>query len=204
MGAIDALVRLAPVDNIRVAVAIGDSLTDLLTEQPDLVTVTLMRLFDALNDWQARPSALLAFLIVAAQLVTPLPDAAEGGRTEGSRTDGSRAEVLWPGLLRHADEHADSRPLLVELWRIALNEPIHHGEATQVLRTWAARAGSDQPLREAFLRLVEAVARADARTAAIIRRCAAEWAQESGTPLAATASEISARLSGSPAGQKVL
>ncbi|QMU74572.1 hypothetical protein GXW83_00995 [Streptacidiphilus sp. PB12-B1b] len=196
MAAIDALVRLAPVDSIRVAVAIGDSLTDVLTEHTVLVTVTLMRLHQSLADWQSRPSALLAFLIVAAQLV----DTADG---EEAAT-GATTEVQWPGLLRHADLRPESRALLVELWRTALNEPIHHREATQVLRTWAARAGADRPLCEAFLRLVAAVAHDNARTTAIIQRCAAEWAQEAGSPVAACAVEVTARLSGSRAAQKVL
>ena len=195
MAAIDALVRLTPVESIGVAVAVGDSLTDVLTEHTALATAVLMRLHQSLADRQSRPSALLAFLIVAAQLVAPV-----GG--EGAEAGGA-AEVQWPGLLRHADLRPESRALLVELWRTALNEPIHHVEAAQVLRTWAARSGTDRPLSEAFLRLVEAVTHDNARTTAIIQRCAAEWAQEIGSPQAACAAEVTARLSGSRAAQKV-
>lgn len=206
LAAIDALVRLTPVDSIPVAVAVGDSLTDVLTEHTALVTAVLMRLHQSLADRQSRPSALLAFLIVAAQLVdTADAEGTQPGTEPGTGTGtGGTAEVQWPGLLRHADLRAESRPLLVELWRTALNEPIHHREAIQVLRTWAARAGTDRPLREAFLRLVAAVARDNARTTAIIQRCAAEWAQETGSPVAACAAEVTARLSASRAVQKVL
>jgi hypothetical protein len=164
LAAVDALIRLCVVDNVRVAVAIGHSVTDLLSQDDGLTVVVLRRLCAALLDFRSRPAALLAFLIVAAQL---------GVYTADLPVTATIPE--WPALLYGADRSADTREPLVALWRAALHEPLYRLEAERVLRTWAGLAESDPLLREQFLRLAGALAAGDPRSATALRRHAAEW-----------------------------
>lgn len=184
LAAVDALVRLAVVDNVQVAVAIGDSLTDILAEDEGLTTVVLSRLCTTLTEHRARPTVLLAFLAVAAQLVV--------------ETAGIESEAVapnWPALLLSADRTAALRPPFVELWRAALNEAVYRTEAEDVLRLWAALSEVDPTLRELFLSLIAGLVHGNPRTATILRRQAADWAgPHSIVPLPRTAAAVVAEL----------
>ncbi|MFD9780981.1 hypothetical protein ACFWXD_28400, partial [[Kitasatospora] papulosa] len=162
--AVPALVRLAVVDRATVAVAIGRSLTDLLARNPDTTGLVLHTLHERASDHRRRPTALLSFLIVAAQVVV--------GRDEWG-TDGEVEQ--WPALLYLAHHREDLRPPFIALWREALNQADFGGEAEQVLRNWAALAERDEGLRDMFQLMVGALAYGDPRTGRILRRCAADW-----------------------------
>ncbi|MFB8171552.1 hypothetical protein ACFC60_26780, partial [Kitasatospora purpeofusca] len=184
LAAVDALVRLAVVDNVQVAMAIGNSLVDILAEAEPLTGLVLARLCSALSDHRARPSVLLAFLAVAAQLVV-----------ETAELGVAAAVPNWPALLVSADQDPALRPRFVVLWRAALNEAVYRKEAEEVLRVWAALAEADPGLREIFLRLVAALVQDDPRTATVLRRQAADWtAPYEPAPLPRTAAALVAEL----------
>jgi hypothetical protein len=183
LAAIDALVRLCVVDNVTVEVAIGHSLTDLLTEDADLTAVVLRRLRAALLDHRSRPAALLTFLIVATQF---------GVYTDDLPISATIPE--WPALLHRADTDDETREPLVALWRAALHEPLYRLEAERVLRTWAALAESDPLLREAFLRMAGALAAGDPRSTTALLRHAVAWGAQALVPLPGTALALRALL----------
>ncbi|MFD7988883.1 hypothetical protein ACFV4M_36675 [Kitasatospora indigofera] len=184
LAAVDALVRLAVVDHVQVAVAIGDSLTDILAEEESLTAVVLNRLWTAMADHRARPTVLLSFLAVAAQLVV-----------ETAGLDLGAAAPNWPALLVSVERDAALRPPFVALWRTALNEAVYRGEAEHVLRVWAALAEADPALRELFLRFVTATAHGDPRTGTVLRRQAADWvAPQTLVPLPRTSAAVTAEL----------
>ncbi|MCC9310934.1 ATP-binding protein [Kitasatospora sp. RB6PN24] len=184
LAAIDALIRLSVVDHSQVAIAIGDSVTDVLSDDESLTWLVLVRLATGLDEQPARPTVLLAFLIVAAQLVV---------ETAGRVTDA--AVPNWPALLYGADREERLREPFVRLWRAALNEPVYRHEAEGVLKIWAGLAEGDPALRERFLRMVAAVATGDPRSAAVLRRHAAGWvAPDALTALKRTAADVVALL----------
>ncbi|MGP4002735.1 hypothetical protein [Streptomyces sp. 8N706] len=181
---IDALGRLAAVDHVTVAVAIGHSFTDLLADDYALAPLVLGRLWQALQDARTRPTALLAFLIVASQLVVD---------TDEWEIRGSSAS--WPALLHLAQTRDEVRLPFVTLWRDALNQPFFSTEAEQVLGSWAAPAESDERLREALMAMAGAITYGDPRSGRILRRCAADWVDEENlAPLPLTAAALNAVL----------
>ncbi|KJS62536.1 hypothetical protein VM95_07990 [Streptomyces rubellomurinus] len=185
--AIDALARLCVVDeDLDIAFAVGDSLSDILTEDGRLAAVVLGRLHTALADHRARYAVLLAFMSVNEQFVVETETLAE-------------AAVMpnWPGLLVQADREPALRAPFVALWRAALNEahPVHRAVAEVVLQLWARLTEVDPPLREVFVRLVGALADGDRRTATILRRQAVDWSgPHSITPFNRTTAAVTAEL----------
>ncbi|WP_158685678.1 hypothetical protein [Streptomyces purpureus] len=182
--AVAALDRLTVVDRAAVAVAVGRSFTDLLARDSDGTGLVLRTLHARSSDHRGRPTALLAFLIVAAQLVVEREEWGTGGTVES-----------WPALLHLAHHREELRGPFVALWREALNQADFGGEAQQVLRNWAALAERDPALREMFQLMVGAVAYGDPRTGRILRRCAADWTDpEELAPLPLTAAVVNAQL----------
>ncbi|MFE7509808.1 hypothetical protein ACFU8I_00995 [Streptomyces sp. NPDC057540] len=182
--AVAALARLTVVDRATVAVAVGRSLTDLLAQNVDSTGLVLRTLHERSTDHRRRPTALLSFLIVAAQVVV--------GREEW-RT-GSEVEH-WPALLYLAHHQEELRAPFVALWRESLNQADFGAEAQQVLRNWAALAEHDPALRDMFQLMVGAIAYGDPRTGRILRRCAADWIdQDELAPLPLTAAVVRAQL----------
>ncbi|GAB7182730.1 hypothetical protein ATKI12_2561 [Kitasatospora sp. Ki12] len=184
LAAVDALARLCVVDHIQVAIAVGDSLADILAEDDRLTAVVLGRLCTALADHRARPSVLLAFLAVGAQWVVEtetLPEPAVAPN--------------WPALLVRTDREPVLRAPFVQLWRAALNEAVHRTASEYVLRLWARLAETDPGLRVLLVRMVGALADGDPRTATILRRQAADWAgAHSIAPASRTAAAVTAEL----------
>ncbi|MFH9617960.1 hypothetical protein ACH4MM_30215 [Streptomyces pratensis] len=182
--AVSALVRLAVVDRATVAVAIGRSLTDLLARDPDTAGMVLNTLHERSADHRRRPTALLSFLIVAAQVVVGRAEWETGGEVE-----------QWPALLYLAHNREELRAPFIGLWRESLNQAEFGEEAQQVLRNWAALAERDAALREMFQLMVGAMAYADPRTGRILRRCAADWVdRDELAPLPLAAAVVHAQL----------
>ncbi|WP_225849496.1 hypothetical protein [Streptomyces sp. HPF1205] len=160
---IAALARLSVVDHMKVAVAIGDSYSDMIAADHALAPLVLSVLRSGAGDPPARPTCLLAFLIVASSLVV------DGTRPDMADGDG------WPALLYlTADQPGLREPLLV-LWREALSQAYFNKQAQGVLRTWAGLAEADDKLRETFMAMVAGIVHGDQRSAAIVRMCARDW-----------------------------
>ncbi|WP_175420830.1 hypothetical protein [Streptomyces griseus] len=182
--AVAALARLTVVDRAPVAVAVGRSLTDVLARSADTAGLVLRTLQERSTDHRRRPTALLSFLIVAAQVVV--------GRDEWE----TQGEVeQWPALLYLADRREELRTPFIALWRESLNQADFGEEAQQVLRNWAALAERDPALRAMFQLMVGAIAYGDTRTGRILRRCAADWVDpEELAPLPLTAAIVRTQL----------
>ena len=156
--------RLAEVDDIRVAIAIGDSVADLLEAGSDeFASSVLSRLAESIHERERSAAVQLIFLIIADGLVDHDQDAA-----------GANA-ASWPSLLRMTTRLAGVRSAIVSLWRYVLNEALLHDEAEQVMTRWAGAAEGDPAVREAFLRLARAIARGDRRSLMILERYCATW-----------------------------
>ncbi|MGA5820526.1 hypothetical protein ACPC54_21990 [Kitasatospora sp. NPDC094028] len=185
--AIDALARLCMVDDdLDVAIAVGDSLSDILTDDGRLAAVVLGRLHAALADHRARATVLLAFLLVNAEFVVETETLAEPA-----------AMPNWPGLLIRVDREPALRAPFVALWRAALNEadPVHRAVCEVVLQLWARLTEADPALRDVFVRMVGALADGDPRTATILRRQAVDWSGPySITPFTRSTAAVTAEL----------
>ncbi|MFE4453568.1 hypothetical protein ACFRMP_23205, partial [Streptomyces sp. NPDC056796] len=182
--AVAALVRLAVVDRQAVAVAIGRSLTDLVVQDIRTMVLALAALHEASADHHRRPTALLAFLIVAAQVVV---------KKDKWNTGGSVDE--WPALLFLAHRYEELRTPFTALWRESLNQAFFGQEAQQVLRGWAAVAERDPALRPLFRLMVGSIAYGDPRSCLILRRCADDWTdRDELVPLPLTAAVVHAQL----------
>ena len=173
IAAVEALDRLSVVDDIRVAVSIGDAVVDLLAETSDdltapeadnLAVFALRKLREALGHPDRTAMAQLVFLILADGLYTRV------------RKDARSPFVAWPYLLRLGQRLPSARTALVELWRYVLNDARFPGESQQVLAWWAGAAENDSEMREALLRLVRALVRGHERTRVIVSRYTTGWA----------------------------
>jgi hypothetical protein len=170
--AFEALDRLLAVDDIRVTIAIGDAVVDLLGDgsddlagpaADDLGRFVLQKLLDGLGQPARAVMAQLVFLIVA-----------DGLNTEVTSVDGTH-RATWPFLLRLGLRLPPARDALAELWRYVLNDARFPGEAGDVLTRWASYAEADPETRQVFLRLVRAIVRGHHRTQMIVRRHAVGW-----------------------------
>lgn len=178
-GAVDALERLAMINDIRVARAIGDSLSDLLATDPGRMAAPVVgRLTQWFDSLKRHLAGQLIFLILASSLLAPADEAA------GRPSD-------WPMLLMLLVDHADLRDPLIELWRQVIVRSDFHDQAEQVMGTWAGLAEADGPMRETFTRMLRAIANQDERARAILLRYAAKWhSDENLQPLPRTADAI--------------
>ncbi|MFF4502644.1 hypothetical protein [Streptomyces sp. NPDC001401] len=161
---VEELARLFVVDSVTVAVAVGCALADLVAADPDAAGSVLAMLRDRAVEHRSGRAAVLAFLIVAAQVVVETKDVEPGA-----------AVPEWPTLLYLAHRRPELRDSFVLLWRAALNEPFFHDEAEQVLGGWAKLAERDSELREMLRLLVGAIAHGDQRSGRILRGCADDW-----------------------------
>ncbi|MFE1287087.1 hypothetical protein [Streptomyces sp. NPDC058751] len=181
---VEELARLFVVDNVTVAVAAGCALADLVADDPDAAGSVLPMLRDRTGDHRSGRAAVLAFLIVAAQVVVETKD-----------IDPGAAVPEWPTLLYLAHRRPELRDSFVWLWRAALNESFFHDEAEQVVGDWAKLAERDSELREMLRLLVGAIAHGDQRSGRILRSCADDWVHPDrivGLPL--TAAMVHAQL----------
>ncbi|MGW0792138.1 hypothetical protein ACWD04_28920 [Streptomyces sp. NPDC002911] len=182
--AVAALLRLAVVDRAAVAVAIGRSLTDLVAQDADTTALVLRALHEGAADHRKQQTALLSFLIIAAQVVVKKDEWNTGGELEE-----------WPALLYQAHQREELRDPFIALWRDALNQAVFGQEAQQVLRNWAALAERDRALRSMFQLMVGTIAYGDVRSGRILRRCAADWVDpDELVPLPLTAAVVHAQL----------
>jgi hypothetical protein len=162
--AFKALERLTVINNTRVAIAVGDSVADLLAGATDEFTCNVLRaLAEAVRDPERSPATQLVFLILAAPLDKEV-SAAERGRA-----------VSWPLLLHLMERLAAARPPIVSLWRFVLNDGLLPGQAEYVMTRWAAAAEGDPRMRQMFLRTARAIADGDQRSGLILSRYAAKW-----------------------------
>jgi hypothetical protein len=164
---VEELARLFAVDSVTVAVAVGCALADLVADDPDVTGSVLSVMRARSEEHRSGRAALLAFLIVAAQVVVETKD------LEGAGPGATEPE--WPTLLYLAHRRHELRDPFVRLWRGALNESFFHDEAEQVIGGWAKLAERDSELREMFRLLVGAIAHGDMRSGRILRGCADSW-----------------------------
>jgi len=138
-GALKALHGLALADDIRVAVAIGESLAELVLSDPDRLTepvlaTVLQWLADAdkpVGEADREATGHLAFLILATSLLT---DEATGPRDGGP----------WPTLLWLANERPPLQFGLASLWHYLLMQGQYFPRAAEdVLYEWARYVESD-------------------------------------------------------------
>jgi hypothetical protein len=163
VAAIEALNRLTVIDHVQVAIAIGDSIADLLAAETDeFACYALEKLAESVHDPDRSAAAQLAFLVVAAPLDKEVM--APGGGITG-----------WPLLLYLMAQVGNARPALVSLWQYVLNAGLLDAAAEEVLTRWAAAAEADPAIRQAFLRAARAIA-GDERSRMILGRYAAKWA----------------------------
>lgn len=164
-AAFSALFRLSKVDDIRVVIAVGDSIADLLEGGDDsFVQSAVCKLADSVTDLKHGPAIQLIFLIIANALVTKV----------GPETPAAGA-VEWPFLLRQVHRLAGVRDAVITLWRYALNGTSFGDLAEGVITGWAATAESQPEARDAFLRMARSIAHGDDRLRRVLDRCAAKW-----------------------------
>lgn len=182
--AFNRLERLCQVDDIRIAIAVGDSVADLLdTGTDELACSILPRLAIASGEYKSSSVAQMVFLIVADGLIRREQEVA------------GQEPVPWPLLLHLSMRLRGVRDAVTELWRSALNGTMFYAEAGQVLTRWAATAEVQPSVREAFLRLARTIARGDWRTIAILERYCEVWSDDEGlNPLPRVSSELQAIL----------
>jgi hypothetical protein len=170
--ALAALTKLTIVDDIRVAIAIGDATTDLLNDITDstaddnFACHVLATLVSCLDDRKKSATIQLVFLILAATLVVTV------------RTAEAPQGSQWPYLLDLAIREPQARSALIRMLVYVLNGAYFVDEASQVMTQWAAVAEADPRLREPFLRLIRAVAAKDQRSRMILTRYAALWVSD--------------------------
>jgi hypothetical protein len=164
--AFEALDRMTVINNARVAIAVGDSIADLLVDATDEFTCFVLRnLAESVRDRERSAAAQLVFLILAAPLDKEVPAAEPDGGT-----------VSWPLLLHLMGRLAGARPSIVSLWQHVLNDGLLSDQAEQVMTRWAGAAEGDPQIRQVFLRTARAVAADDQRSGMILSRYAAKWA----------------------------
>ena len=178
-----ALNRLTVVNNTAVAIAIGDSLADLLADSSDdLTSQVLAGLAESARDRERSPAAQLAFLVLAAPLDKEVP---------ASDLD-SRA-ASWPLLLYLMARLRAARPSIVALWRTVLNDGLLPSLTEAIMTRWAIAAETGPDIQQAFLRTVRAVAAGDQRCGMILSRFAATWvSQQNLQPLPAVGAAMQA------------
>jgi hypothetical protein len=160
-----ALDRLATVGKLTVAIGIGDSLADLILAENRVAAHVFDTLLSWFDDRRRAASAHLAFIMSAVLLVTHATDGA--GRTSS-----------WPTLLLLARDSPELREPLFRLWHRVLDEGVLHSEAESVLTTWAGMAERDERVRDAYVRLMRAVAAHSVRTHRSIVRLANDWVSD--------------------------
>jgi hypothetical protein len=176
--------RLCRVDDIRVAIAIGDSVADLLETGTDqLAESILSRLADSSGEQESGAAAQMVFLIAADGLI------------HWEREVADQDPVPWPFLLHLTKRLPGTRTAVVRLWRAVLNGALFIQEAQQVMSRWAAAAEANPAVRREFLRLARAIARSDRRCLLILERYCAIWSSaDSLNPLSVVSSDLEAIL----------
>ncbi|MDX2541763.1 hypothetical protein ACOT81_33415 [Streptomyces sp. WI04-05B] len=167
-AAVAALTRLGTVDNIQVAIAIGDSFADLLEE--DLAAhalVVLRAVAEMAHTAESRACGHLVFLILADTLLS-----------EDPATPGI-APRSCPTLLRLAAKDpsgGELRRLLGYLWAEVIGGELFGEEAASVLQKWAAQAENDPLLLDDLVRiLVDDVAARSPRAGRLLERQVTHW-----------------------------
>lgn len=157
-GLDETLAKLADGADGPLAVALGDSIGELLAVGDVPRQLDLIRLLDS---WSAegrtgrQTAGVLGFLRLAWRL---------------SRPDGERR---WPLLLWLADQHPEAAELIARLWSRALIAPNADHGVRAVLRTWAQWAERNPEQRPVFVTLFAAVPRSP-RQAALLTTLADE------------------------------
>ncbi|MFI9328080.1 hypothetical protein ACIGZJ_11130 [Kitasatospora sp. NPDC052868] len=163
--AVEALARMGTVDDIRVAIAIGDSFADLIEEDVEGTTpVVLTALVGMMQRHESRATGHLAFLILADALVTEIPPPAAGA-----------APRSRPTLLHLVSQQDDLREQLAHLWSEVIGGELFGAEAAGVLRMWASQAEADPHLLDDLLRMLRDLAQRTARNRDILLRYASRW-----------------------------
>ncbi|SDT50200.1 hypothetical protein [Actinoplanes derwentensis] len=129
-----ALHRLALVDDIRVGVAVGESLSELILHDSDLLAEPILALILSwLGDSDREATAHLTFLIMATNLLVDVPPETPGGPVTG-----------WPLLLRLAAVHPELRYGLARIWQHLLAESVYlPQQGDEVLFEWARYVDAD-------------------------------------------------------------
>ncbi len=165
-GPDERLTELAKAVDPDLAIAIGDSIGELLIDGDHARRLALLTLLD---DWSGQTKVLRqtagvwGFLEVAQGLTTTEPTA-----------DGV---VRWPTVLRFADEDAAMREVIARLFGKVLRAPDAYYGVHAVLRNWARRAEREPRLRQAMVSLLVDVAGMSPRLADLVAAQARTWRQ---------------------------
>jgi hypothetical protein len=180
--ALSCLERLTAVDDVRVVIAVGDALADLLAGSPDgLGCLVLTSLASRLSDPKRSVAVQLVFLILASTLTTDVP--------------AGRQVAPWPYLLDLATREPLARATLVRLWKHVINGSHFTDETAQVMSDWARATEQGPAAQEAFLRLVRGIATGDRRSQQILARYAAKWdSDDNFSPLPGASAAVRAIL----------
>lgn len=166
-SAVDSLTLLARRDRLEVAVAIGDSLADLMAADAEgsamAVLGALTRMF---GDRRSRSTGHLAFLILANAL---------GGDPSSSHSEDRGS---WPTLLRLSVDDPSLRQTLARLWSEVIGGGLFDQEVSALLNRWAARAESDAALMDDLLRMLRQLAGQHIRVRQSLLRYADNWADD--------------------------
>ncbi|GAB3981437.1 hypothetical protein V1634_06310 [Plantactinospora veratri] len=161
-----ALERLTVVRELPVQVGICRGFAALLAEDPEQYLPLFYGVVErCLADPKRADTAQLMFLLVAADLLSDV-------------TGANGAKTRWPTLLLLATRHGHLRRPLIEFWSRTLAGSRYGWAAEHVLRIWASYAESDAAIREAFTRLMRAVAEFDPWAGAVVTRHARQWDSE--------------------------
>ncbi|GAA2273593.1 hypothetical protein GCM10010145_44920 [Streptomyces ruber] len=170
--ALQALTRLATVNHVQVAVAIGDACADLVADDvAEHAPAVLRAVAEMVHEPSSRPQGHLIFLRLADSLVD----------VEEPATAGTTPRCNRPSLLQLAadsDPGGEQRRLLGYLWSEALGGEQHADLAAAVLERWAAQAENDPLLLDELVRfLAEDVAARSPRAGRLLRWYTVRWTE---------------------------
>ncbi|BBA95454.1 hypothetical protein RVR_316 [Actinacidiphila reveromycinica] len=163
-SAVESLVLLARVDHLGVAVAIGDSLADLMVADVERnAAVVLDALTGMFGKRRSRATGHLCFLILVDALAAGAQPAAPGD--QGAR----------PTLLHLSVHDPALRETLAWLWSEVIGGGLFDEETSQVLGRWAAQAEHDAGLMDDLLRMLRHLAERHTRVRQLLLRYADGW-----------------------------
>lgn len=165
--------------------AVFESLTELaeagVVGVTDRALMTAKRWATSRNQ-DLRVTGNLAFLLMSADLLWP-PTGATSSTPKDSPT------TRWPLLLRVAENSAEWRAVIAQMWAAALFDADTADAAMAVLDRWADSAEADETRRTAFVRLLREAA-TNVRVSARLRLVSKRWADPNNSvhaPLTAAA-----------------